>query len=254
MKISIDTDKKTLHIAGQNSERTVDLYSKESFESLSDLWVTVGWHQKYPYTFSWMGRPVIQLPEDMVRTQEVIYKLKPDVIVETGIAHGGSLIYYASLCKAMGRGRVIGVDIEIRPPNRKAMEAHELYSYITMIEGSSVDEQIVGQVASLIKKGEKVLVILDSNHSKKHVLRELELFSPLVTPGSYLVATDGVMGQVAHGPRGISNWTEDNPTQAALEFARGHADFVIEQPAWPFNESDLNKNVTHWPGAWLRKK
>lgn len=255
MNISIDSKKKTLIIKDEKKpEKTLDLYSKEAFQVLSDLWVKVGWDQKYPYTFSWMGRPIIQLPEDMIRTQEIIHQVKPDVIVETGIAHGGSLIYYAGLCKTMDKGRVIGVDIDIRAHNRKAIEAHPLYSYITLIQGSSVDEKIVGQVKSLIKEKETVLVILDSNHTRKHVLAELEMYSPLVTKGSYIVATDGVMNMVADTPRGQAEWATDNPTQAALDFAGKNKDFEVVQPAWPFNESRLTDNITHWPGAWLRKK
>lgn len=253
MKYSIDTDTKTLILEDNLQTRSFPLYTKEAFEELSKLWVKVGWNQKYVYTFSWFGRPIIQLPEDMIRIQEVIYRLKPDVIIETGIAHGGSLIFYASLCKAMGQGRIIGIDIEIRPHNRKAIEAHELYSYITMIEGSSTAPEIVAQVKSLIKSGEKVMVILDSNHSKQHVLDELEAYSDLVTPDSYMVATDGVMRDLADVPRGGADWAWNNPTEAALEFADNYPNFTIEQPTWPFNESDLTDNITHWPSAWLLK-
>jgi len=201
-----------------------------------------------------MGRPIIQLPEDMIRTQEVIYRTKPDVIVEAGVAHGGSLIYYASLCKAMGAGRVVGVDIEIRPHNRRAIEAHELFPYITLIEGSSTDPVIVDEVRRQVKPGETVLVILDSNHTKQHVLGELEAYHGLVTPNSYIVATDGIMRDVADVPRGQPEWARDNPAAAAADFVERHPEFVIEQPAWPFNESELTRNITHWPAAWLRRK
>jgi cephalosporin hydroxylase len=235
------------------TDRTVDLYSREAFDALSRQWVRVGWNQKYQYTFTWMGRPMIQLPEDVLRMQEVIHAVKPDVIVETGIAHGGSLVFYASLCKAMGRGRVIGVDIEIRPHNRAAIEAHPLADLITMIEGSSTDPAIVAEVASKIAPGETVLVILDSNHSYDHVLAELQHYSGLVTPGSYIVATDGIMGDLSDVPRGRPEWESDNPTRAAADFAAADPRFVLGNPAWEFNESDLNANITHWPGAWLRR-
>lgn len=254
MKIIIDTDTRTLECTEGGKTRALPLYSDEAFDLLSHQWLKVGWNQKYPYTFSWMGRPVIQLPEDMVRTQEVIYRVKPDVIVETGVAHGGSLIFYASLCKAMGRGRIIGVDIEIRPHNRKAIEGHELASYLTLIEGSSVEPGIVARVKGLIKPGEKVLVILDSNHTKQHVAQELEAYHELVTPGSYIVATDGSMKDLHDVPRGNKEWAWDHPTAAALEFSQRNPAFVLEQPAWPFNESTLSRNITHWPGAWLRRK
>ena len=124
MKLILDCTEGTLAIENAGERRTLGMYTKEAFELLSHQWVKLGWNQKYSHTFSWMGRPIIQLSEDMVRIQEVIYCIKPDVIIETGVAHGGSLIFYASLCKVMGQGRVIGIDTEIRPHNRKALEAH----------------------------------------------------------------------------------------------------------------------------------
>lgn len=252
MKVSIDTQARTLQVEGEGG-RTLPLYGTEAFEVLSDLWVKVGWNQKYPYTFSWMGRPVIQLPEDMVRMQEVLYRVRPDVVVETGVAHGGSLVYYASLMKAMGVGRVVGVDIEIRPHNRQAIEAHELSGMITLIEGDSAGAETVERVRSLIAPGETVLVILDSNHSHAHVTRELDAYHGLVTSGSYIVATDGVMRMVHDVPRGQPEWDTDNPAHAAEAWVAAHPEFTLEQPEWPFNESELRANVTHWPSAWLRR-
>ena len=254
MKYIIDTEHKTLAVEEAQGLRHIDLYSDEAFSFLSQQWLKVGWNQKYPYTFSWMGRPIIQIPEDMIRLQEVIYRLKPDVILETGIAHGGSLIYSASLCKALGIGRVIGVDIDIRPPNRRAIESHELFSYITLIEGSSVAPEIVAQVKALIQPQEKVLAIFDSNHTKHHVLNELEAYYDLVLPGSYLVATDGSMKDLHDVPRGKTEWSWDNPCEAALEFVAAHPEFELETPPWLFNESRLSENITHWPGAWIKRK
>ena len=138
MKLEIDTTESVLRVDCGNGVTRHPLYSREAFEEISRIWLKVGWNEKYPYTFSWFGRPIIQLPEDIVRIQEVIYRVKPDLIIETGVAHGGSLVMYASLCKAMGKGRVVGIDIEIREHNRTAIEAHELSSYITLVEGSSV--------------------------------------------------------------------------------------------------------------------
>ena len=254
MKLTIDNDNALLIIEDAGEISSMDLYSREAFDLASREWVRLGWQMKYPYSFAWMGRPIIQLPEDMLRTQEVIYRLKPDVIVETGIAHGGSLIFYASLCKAMGKGRIVGVDIEIRKHNREAIEAHELYDMITMIEGDSSAPDIVGQVDDQVGNAETVLVILDSNHTRQHVLAELEAYHHLVTPGSYIVATDGVMKWVYDGPRGETHWQEDNPATAAHEFVSAHPDFIIEQPEWPFNESELGTNITHWPDAWIKLK
>lgn len=253
MKLILDTEAKTLTVDNAGQTKVLHLYSKAAFEAISREWVRVGWNQKYQYTFSWMGRPVIQLPEDMIRMQEAIFQIKPDVIIETGVAHGGSLIFYSSLCKAMEKGRVIGIDIEIRPHNRAAIEAHPLSDRITLIEGSSTAMEIVSQVKSLVKPGETVLVILDSNHTYAHVTDELEAYADLVTPGSYIVATDGIMYDLADVPRGTPAWATDNPTWAARDFVAKHREFLIEQPAWSFNESDLDQNITHWPGAWLKR-
>jgi cephalosporin hydroxylase len=254
MKITIDTDTQTLETDG--GEGPVPLYSDNAFEILSDIWLKVGWNQKYVYTFSWFGRPFIQLPEDVLRAQEVIYRVKPTVIVETGVAHGGGLVFYASLMKGMGidAGRVIGVDVEIRPHNREAIESHELASMIQLVEGSSTDPEIVKQVTAEISPEDTVLIFLDSNHSKAHVAAELEAYHSLVTAGSYIVATDGSMRDLDDVPRGDPEWTWDNPAAAAEEFAEEHAEFVLEQPAWTFNESTLSKNLTHWPSAYLRRK
>ena len=187
MKLLIDEEKR--EIVGEDGT-SVPLYSVAGYRLLSELWLKVGWDQKHPYTFTWLGRPIIQEPEDILRIQEVVYELKPDVIVETGVAHGGSLVLYASLCHAMGKGRVIGVDIEIRPHNRKAIEAHELFGLITLIEENAVSEAAIEAVAAQLGEADRVLVILDSNHSYDHVRKELEAYSRFVTPGSYIVPSN----------------------------------------------------------------
>ena len=255
MQLIIDSATNTLTCKSVEGENSLPLYSDAAFKIISDLWVKTGWNAKYPYTFSWLGRPIIQLPDDVIRVQEMIYQLKPDVILETGVAHGGSLIFYASLFEAMRtRGRVIGIDIEIRPHNRAAIEAHPLFDRITLIEGSSIDESTVARAKALIKKDDKVLVILDSNHTRDHVRAELEAYCDLVGAGSYIVATDGVMHQVADVPRGNPTWEEDNPTTAAREFAAAHSEFEVVELPFAFNESTLDFQITHWPGAWLRRR
>lgn len=254
MKLSLDTDARTLTVEESGTSDHFPLYSPDAFSALSRAWVKVGWGVKYTYGFSWMGRPMIQLPDDMIRIQEVIYRVRPDVLIETGVAHGGSLVFYASLFKAMGQGRVVGIDIEIRPHNRKAIEAHELNPFITLIEGSSIDAGVVARARDLIRPGEKVMVVLDSNHTKKHVAAELEAYGPLVTPGSYIVATDGLMSLVHDAPGGKPEWVDDNPTVAAMEFGRSHPEFVPEEPPFPFNEGEVSERVTHWPGAYLRRR
>jgi cephalosporin hydroxylase len=253
MKLTIDTTAGTLVREDAGAVESMPLYSDRAFDLISDEWLKVGWNQKYSYSFSWFGRPVIQLPEDIVRIQEVLYRVKPDVVIETGVAHGGSLVMYASFFKAMGRGRVIGVDIEIRPHNREAIESHELAGYITLVVGSSTAPETVGKVRDMVKPGETVLVILDSDHSRDHVAAELEAYHDMVTPGSYIVATDGIMKDLEQAPRGRPGWATDNPTTAAADFAAAHPEFLLEQPAWPFNESLLTRNLTHWPGAYLRR-
>ena len=254
MKLRIDTDRRILTQETEGNQRILELYTNEAFELISQCWLKIGWSQKYSYTFTWMGQPIIQLPEDLIRTQEVIYRIRPEVIIETGVAHGGSLIFHASLCKSMGQGRVIGVDIEIRPQNRKAIESHELYDLITLVEGDSIAPEVVSQVKSLVKPGEVVMIILDSNHSKQHVLAELEAYHDLVSTGSYVVATDGIMKEVHDVPRAKPEWSWDNPAAAAIEFVQKHPQFVLEQPAREFNESELSENITYWPGAWLKRR
>jgi cephalosporin hydroxylase len=231
----------------------LSLSDPRAFSIVSDAWLLAGWDVKYVYGFSWLGRPIIQLPEDLVRIQEVIYDVKPDVILETGVAHGGSLIFYASLCTAIGKGRVIGVDIDIRPQNRKAIEGHALSHLISLIQGSSTDADVVYAVRHLITSNEKVMVILDSNHLKAHVLEELEKYSPLVSVGSYIVVCDGIMERVVGGPRTGDDWSWNNPVSAVSEFVANHPEFECVEPAWPFKESEVNQRVTYWPKAFLRR-
>lgn len=245
---------------GWVSEQTADgevkyqLDSAEGFNLVSKAWLRAGWDAKYVYSFTWMGRPIIQLPDDLMRIQEVIYTVRPTLIIETGVAHGGSLIYYASLFKAMGYpGRIIGIDIEIRPHNRKAIEAHELFPAITLVEGSSVAPDIVQQVAGLVRPDDRVMVVLDSNHSKAHVLAELEAYGPLVSSGSYLVATDGIMHWLGNAPRTEQDWTWNNPKNAGEEFIVNHPEFIHAPLQFSFNEGSVTKPVTYWPGAWLKK-
>jgi cephalosporin hydroxylase len=250
--IVIDKDRVVVSSEDGNREE-YDLGSTEAFAILSKLWLRSGWDNKHVYSFTWLGRPIIQLPEDMVRLQEVIFTVKPDVIIETGVAHGGSLIFFASLCKAMEKGRVVGVDIEIRQHNRQAIEAHPLFPLITLIEGSSIDPQTVELVKLQVRSGETAMVLLDSNHTRDHVLAELNAYAPLVGKGSYLVAMDGIMESMTGAPRSQPDWTWNNPKSAALEFVRAHPEFVIEEPKFLFNEGNITEGVTYWPGGFIRR-
>jgi cephalosporin hydroxylase len=249
--ITIDGDK--VIVTGDGAREEYGIGTPEAFRILSKLWLRSGWDTKYVYSFTWLGRPIIQLPEDMIRLQEVIYTVQPDVIIETGVAHGGSLVFYASLCKAMSKGRVVGIDIEIRPHNRAAIESHALSSYITLVEGSSIDAAVVEQVKAQIEPGERVIVLLDSCHTKEHVLAELKAYSPMVSPGSYIVAMDGIMEEVAGAPRTEADWTWNNPQRAATEFVESNREFAIEEPPFQFNEGEITERITYWPSAFIRR-
>lgn len=251
--IRIDLEQGTVSVEEHGRTREYKLDTPEAFKIVSDVWLRTGWDNKYVYSFTWLGRPIIQLPEDMIRLQEVIHALQPDVIVETGVAHGGALVFYASLCKAMDRGRVIGVDVEIRPHNREAIESHPLAPLITLVEGSSIDPQVVNDVRSQIKPGEKVIVMLDASHQKQHVLAELAAYSPMINSGSYIIAMDGIMEQLAGAPRSQEDWTWNNPRQAALEFVANNPDFAIEEPRFAFNEGNVTERVTYWPSAFIKR-
>lgn len=252
----VDAEQEVLRFRdADNRLRTIPLYEEEAFRILNHYWTKIGWALKYSYRYTWMGRPVIQLPEDMLRLQEVIFRVRPDVIVETGIAYGGGLIYYASLCRMMGHGRVLGVDIEIRPHNRKAIEEHPLCEWITLLEGDSVSPDTFARVQTNIQPGEHVLVILDSCHTKEHVAQELALYHTLVAPGSYIVATDGVMEILSGLPGSRDDWHWNNPASAAREFAAEHPEFILEeQPPALFDESRTATSPTYWPSAWLKRK
>lgn len=185
----------------------------------------------YSYNFTWMGRPIIQYPQDMIAIQEVIWKVQPDLIIETGIAHGGSLIFHASMLELIGKGEVLGIDIDIRAHNRQAIEQHPMFKRITMLEGSSVSEEIMAQVRAFAKGKEKVLVILDSNHTHEHVLREMELYAPLVTPESYLLVFDSVVEFAPEGLYADRPWSKgDNPYTAIHAYLNAHpGEFEIDR-------------------------
>jgi cephalosporin hydroxylase len=186
---------------------------------------------QYSYNFSWMGRPIIQYPQDMIAMQEIIWDIKPDLIIETGIAHGGSLIYYASLLELIGKGEVLGIDIDIRKHNKAEIEKHPMFKRITMIEGSSIENSTVEQVKKFAQHKEKIIVCLDSNHTHEHVLKELELYAPFVSLNSYVVVFDTIIEDLPEGyfyqkrPWGVSN----NPRTAVDEFLKLHDEFVVDE-------------------------
>jgi cephalosporin hydroxylase len=202
MKLVIDTAARTLTRQDEVSETTIGLFTKEAFEAISLEWIRVGYSVAYYHTFTWFGLPILQLPEDLVRMQELIYQLRPQVIIETGVFQGGSMLFYASLLEALGHGRVIGIDLEIPSWVRHNIETHPLSSRISLIEGSSVEASTLEQVKRSIGAAAPVLVILDSDHTKRHVAAELELYAPLITKGSWLVVADGYMKDISDVPGG----------------------------------------------------
>lgn len=209
------------------------------FEELSAEWLREGHALKYSYQFTWMGFPVIQLPQDLMRIQELIFTLQPNLIVETGVAHGGSLVFYASLLEMLGlQGKVIGVDIRIRQEVRAALTK---IKGISLVENNSIEVNIAGWESS------NTLVILDSCHTYEHVLAELRLYSKLVSVGSYIVVCDGIMEVLPTYPKG------NNPLSAIKQFLSENDDFVEETPKRLFDESTVPKDVTYWPKGYLRR-
>src|SRR5258708_14932272 len=200
-RVDVDFEQGRVNVEADGAPRTLPMSSPEAFEAVAAAYLRCGWDAKYVYSFTWLGRPIIQLPDDAFRLQELIFAVQPDVIVETGIAHGGSAIFYASLCKLMGRGRVIGIEIELRPHNRAALDTHPLRPLITVVDGSSIDTATGPPFPPLSARGRRVLVLLDSRHTKEHVLAELQAYAPLVSKGSYILVMDGIMQHLTVPPR-----------------------------------------------------
>jgi cephalosporin hydroxylase len=236
-----------LIVVTDKGEERVNIYSEKGFRLLSQLWLKSAWQHKFSYNFTWLGTPIIQLPEDMLMMQELLFKIKPDVVVETGTAHGGTAVFYASILEVLGNGHVISIDIEIREHNRFAIAAHPMHKRISLIEGSSIDEAIVADVRKMIRPDDKVLVALDSNHTYSHVRQELEKYSSLVSPGSYIVVFDGVMEMLTDAPNGKSEWATDSPAVATQDFLSEHAEFKVD---WYYNRL----GVTYCQGGFLRRE
>lgn len=208
---------------------------------------------KYSYNFSWLGRPIIQYPQDMIAMQEIIWEVKPDLIIETGIAHGGSLIFSAAMLELVAactgiEGEVLGIDIDIRPHNRKAIEEHPMYKRISMIQGSSIAPEIVAQVVEKAKGKKRILVCLDSNHTHEHVLAELEAYAPLTTVGSYCVVFDTVVEDMPKELAGERPWGPgNNPKTAAHQYLKGHPEFEAD------NSIDNKLLISVAPDGYLKR-
>ena len=232
-------------IDGQTVE--VDIYSEEGFAILSNLWTRSGWQRKMSYELTWFGIPIIQLPEDILMMHELIHKTRPDVIVETGTAHGGTAIFYASMLELLGRGEVISIDVEIRKYNRLAIQSHPMSKRITLIEGSSTADDTIEQVSQLVQPHSSVLVALDSNHTYAHVREELEKYAAFVTPGNYLVVFDGVMEMLTDAPNGSPEWVQDSAGVAVRDFLAEHPEFEVD----PYYN---RLEVTYCPAGFLKKR
>jgi cephalosporin hydroxylase len=206
----------------------------------------------YSYLWSWMGVPIIQMPADVLATQEVIWNTKPDIIIETGVARGGSVLFMASLLEMMGKGQVICVDIDIRAHNRDAIETHPMSKRVTLIEGGSVDDDTLARARAEIPQGARVMVILDSDHSRDHVLAECRAYGDLVTPGCYMVVADTMIGHVPqeNAPQNRSKiWFEGNEPLSALR------DYMAENGGFEVDEVLNGKLVlSSSPGGYIRRK
>lgn len=205
-----------------------DILKKKAREFLIDTSST-----NYSYNFTWLGRPIIQFPQDMIAMQELIWAIQPDLVIETGIAHGGSLILYSSILELIGKGgEVLGIDIEIREHNRIAIEEHPMYKNITMIEGNAIGEEVVNKVKDFIKeKGKKnIMVVLDSNHTHEHVAKELEIYADFVTKNNYIIVFDTVIEDVPETFFPNRPWGKgDNPKTAVWEFLKKNDRFEIDK-------------------------
>jgi cephalosporin hydroxylase len=228
-------------------KREIDTYSKdELWHKLSNDWLLRAFERKYMYNFTAFGRPIIQIPSDVMVMQEIIWEVKPDLIIETGIAHGGSLIFNASMLALLdmsdaietgetidpksSKRKVLGVDIDIREHNRVEIEAHPMSTRIQMIQGSSIAEEIISQVKTIADDYSRILVCLDSNHTHEHVLAELKAYAPLTTPGSYCIVFDTIVEDMPKSLFSDRPWAPgDNPKTAVWEYIKEHSEFEIDK-------------------------
>ncbi len=225
----------------------------EELKAGAGAFISASIPSKYSYNFSWMGRPIIQYPQDMIAMQEIIWEAQPNLIIETGIAHGGSLIFYASMLELIsvcggGEGEVLGIDVEIRPHNRAAIEAHPMKKRIKMIEGSSIDPEVIAQVRTHAQGKKTVMVLLDSNHTHAHALAELEAYAPLVTRGSYCVVFDTIIEDLPNESFSDRPWGKgNNPKTALRAYLADHPEFV------PDNKVENKLLITVAPGGYLKR-
>lgn len=232
----------------RNREMVRRMGADPEVRRLTREWLAATAPYEYAHHFRWLGLPVIQLPQDLLALQEIIWETRPELIVETGVARGGSLVFHASMLHLLGGdGHVMGVDVAIRPHNRAAIEGHPLAHRITLVEGSSTDEATLERVRDAARGRERVLVVLDSSHMHDHVLRELELYAPLVTPGSYLVVLDTIIEEMAEDTLADRPWGKGNsPRTAVRAFLKDNPRFEVDR------EIEEKLLATVAPGGYLR--
>ncbi len=257
--------------ARENAEKIATYPSQRDWHALSNQWMQQAFDQRYMYHFSWMGRPIIQTPNDMVALQEIIWAVKPDLIIETGIAHGGSLILSASLLALLdeadavasrttvdpraSKRKVIGIDIDIRSHNRAAIESHPMAHRIQMIEGSSIAPETLAKVKAAAAGYKNILVCLDSHHTHDHVMEELKAYTPFVTVGSYCVVYDTVVEDMPKATFPDRAWAPgNNPKTAVWEFLKAQQQAPKNQPQFEIDRTiDDKLMITAAPQGWLKR-
>ena len=215
----------------KRNKKKINLIKKDKeLLKLTRKWFDKAFSHEYSYHFSWLGRPIIQFPQDMIAIQEIIWKTKPDLIIETGIARGGSLIFSASILEIIGKGKVLGIDVDIRKENRKGIENHHLKKRISMLEGSSIDENILKKVKKYTVNKKKILLFLDSSHTEEHVLKELELYSSLINKDGYIVVFDTMVEFMPNKLFKNRPWGKgNNPHTAVIKFLKKNKRFKIDK-------------------------
>ena len=252
MRIILDTEASVLQFVENGATTEYSLFSPEAFQILSRQWIVLGWNLGHWSTLSWMGRQLLQLPDDVLRLAELLWKLRPDVIVETGVYDGGSTLLFASFCRLYGAGRVISVEREFRPGVREAIR-QAAGDQVTLIEGDSALPETALQVQGNIRPAERVCVFLDSDHAAQHVAAELRHLGPLVSHGCYLIVADSICPDLAHTPLGESTWSWDHPGKAVDEFLARHPEFSRDRPTALFPATFDFTELSYFPSTWLRR-
>ncbi len=221
---------KDIEFEKRNKEFLKNMLKDEELRELTRKWFNRAFPHEYSYHFTWLGRPIFQFPQDLIALQELIWKIKPELIIETGIARGGSIIFSASMLEMIGGGEVVGIDIDIRKHNRKEIENHHLFKRITMFEGPSTNKKIIAKVQKIAEEKKKVLVLLDSNHTHKHVLEELKAYSPFVKKGGYIIVYDTMVEDMPKDSFPNRPWNKgNNPKTAVHEFLKNNKRFKIDK-------------------------